>query len=55
MLKNLAGRNSAGQAKEKVETLVHTLAKVKAKVLADTHSEKLTGRVTDLKNTMGNV
>ena len=38
-----------------METLVDTLAKVKAKVLAHTLSEKLRGRVTDLKNTIGNV
>ena len=35
------GRNSSGQAEKKIETLHDTLAKVEAKVLADTQGEKL--------------
>ena len=38
-----------------METLGETLGKVEAKVFADTHSEKLRGRVTDLGNAMANV
>ena len=36
-----AGRKNAVQAEEKVETLGDTLEKVEAKILEDTHGEKL--------------
>ena len=36
-----AGRKNAVQAEDKVETLGDTLEKVEAKVLEDTHGEKL--------------
>ena len=36
-----AGRKNAVQAEEKVETLGDTLEKVEAKILQDTHGEKL--------------
>ena len=37
----MAGRNSQTQAEEKCQTLDDTLAKVKTKVLGETHCEKL--------------
>ena len=43
-----AGRKNAVQAEEKVETLGDTLEKVEAKILEDTHSEKLRGKVRDV-------
>ena len=36
-----AGRKNAVQAEEKLETLCDTLEKVQAKILEDTHGEKL--------------
>ena len=52
-----ASRKNAVQAEEKVETLGDTLEKVEAKILEDTHGEKLKEVKLEVleKKTMANV